>query len=242
MRLGFAFIVLLISTNAFAESIAELQVERDVALKECMSHLPARESMAWRESHGRGKFPKNCKHSLRLLNDVRDMAKYRDDLIKMYDTAPIKPATRDIAEQEAEDIAIRMVTTTRTLSKQFNMINSAILNNVLVNTGVKEGGQCYQWVRGLIVELPPKPYQVFERIWGGAYVNRFLENNGVIFTVRGQDLQTGILYDAWRAHGHPWWRFVKKDHYPWLVRFTETDILAGRAQVTGVVEVKNQTP
>lgn len=242
MRDVLILVMLVFGFPAFAGPIADLQHQRDAALQECMVHLPANQSMAWQESKGHGKFPAACEETNLLRRDVRDMIKYRDDLIKLYDATPNPPATRAIAEGEAEDISIRMITTTRTLSKKFNMVHSAILNNVLVNTGMKEGGQCYQWVRGLFADLPSKPYQVFERTWGGSRVHQFLENNSVIFTVRGQDLQTGILYDAWRGRGNPWWRLVRKDHYPWSVRFAETEILAGEATVTGTSEIKNGKP
>lgn len=241
MRAFFTLLLLFLSTSSFAASISALQQQRDAALKDCMSRLPANQSIAWQDSKGRGKFPSACNELKRNHDDARDMAKYRDGLLKMYDAAPVKPATRDIAQQEAEDIAIRLVTATNETDKKFNMINSAILNNLLVNIGSKEGGQCYQWVRALMKALPPQPYVVFERTWGGSRVHHFLENNSVIFTVRGQDLQTGILYDVWRDHGHPWWRFVKKDHYPWSVRFTETQILSGEAQVEGKAELKYRT-
>lgn len=239
MRGGLVLWVVSIACPIFAGPIANLLQQRDAALKDCMSHLPANQSITWQDSKGRGKFPSACKDAKRLRDDARDMVKYRDDLVKMYNATPDPPAASKIALEEAEDIAMRMITTTRTLSKQFKMIHSAILNNVLVNIGSKEGGQCYQWVRGLFIDLPPKPYQVFERTWGGSRLQTFLENNSVIFTVRGQDLQTGILYDAWRGRGNPWWRFVRKDHYPWSVRFTETQILTGEATVTGEAELKN---
>lgn len=242
MKVGLVLLALLIGGPAFAGPIADLLQQRDAALQECMANLPANQSMAWQDSKGRGKFPSACKDAKRLRDDARDMIKYRDALLKLFDAVPTPPATRAIAEGEAEDIAVRMITTTRTLSKQFNMVHSAILNNVLVNTGMKDGGQCYQWVRGLLAELSPKPYQAFERTWGGSRVHKFLENNSVIFTVRGQDLQTGILYDAWRGRGNPWWRLVRKDHYPWSVRFAETEILAGEATVTGTSEIKNGKP
>lgn len=227
------------SVTASAATIADLQHQRDTALQDCMAHLPANQSMAWQDSKGRGKFPPACREAKRLRDDARDIAKYRDDLMKMYGSISNPPATRAIAQQEADDIAMRMITTTRTLANKFNMVHSAILNNLLVNIGSKEGGQCYQWVRGLFAELPATPYQVFERTWGGSRVHKFLENNSVIFTVRGQDLQTGILYDAWRGRGNPWWRLVRKDHYPWSVRFTEAQILAGEAQVEGKAELNH---
>lgn len=239
MRFRLTLVLTLIATPVFAESIADLQQKTDAALAECMAHLPARQSIAWRDSKGRGKFPAACKDAKRDRDDARDMARYRDDLLKMFDAETVKPTTRAVAAQDAEDIAIRMITTTRETDQKFNMINSSILNNLLVNIGAKEGGQCYQWVRELFQDLPPQPYAAFERTWGGSHVHKFLENNSVIFTVRGQDLQTGIVYDAWRDHGHPWWRFVKKDHYSWSVRFTEAEILAGSAQVTGKAEAKN---
>jgi hypothetical protein len=229
----------IVATPVFADSIAALQQKTDAALADCMSHLPARQSMAWQDSKGRGKFPTACNDAKRSRDDARDMAKYRDDLLKMYDAAPVKPATRAIAQQESEDIASRMISTTNAIDQKFNMVNSSILNNLLVNIGAKDGGQCYQWVRELLKALPSQPYAVFERTWGGSHVHKFLENNSVIFTVRGQDVQTGILYDAWRDHGHPWWRFVKNDHYPWSVRFTEAEVIEGTALVIGNAEVKN---
>lgn len=239
MKVCLILLFLIIGCPSFAASIADLQHQRDTALKDCMSHLPATQSMAWQDSKGHGKFPSACKDAKRLRDDARDMVKYRDDLLKLYDTTPNPLATRAVAQAEAEDITMHMITTTRTLSKKFNMIHSAIMNNLLVNIGSKEGGQCYQWVRGLLADLPTKPYQVFERTWGGSRLQTFLENNSVIFTVRGQDLQTGILYDAWRGRGNPWWKLVRKDHYPWSVRFTEAQILAGEAKVEGKAELKN---
>lgn len=239
MRLCLVLPLLLMCTPIFAATIADLQQQRDAALQDCMSHLPATQSMAWQDSKGHGKFPAACKEPKLLRDDARAMAKYRDDLLKLYDGTRTPPATRAIAESEADDIALRMILTTRTLSEKFDMVHSALMNNLLVNLGSKRGGQCYQWVRGLLAELPPKPYQVFERTWGGSRLQTFLENNSVIFTVRGQDLQTGILYDAWRGRGNPWWKPVRKDHYPWSTRFSEAQIFAGEATVDGVAELKN---
>lgn len=242
MKAGFILLFVMIGNPAFADAIADLLQAHTVALVDCVSHLPASQSMAWQDSRGRGKFPAACKTAKRLRDDARDMENYRNDLLKLYDASPVRPATRDIARQEAEDISIRMVTTTRKLADEFRMIHSAVLNNVLVNIGAKEGGQCYQWVRGLLADLPAQPYQVFERTWGGAYLQRMMENNSVIFTIRGQDLKTGIVYDAWRAHGHPWWRKVSQDHYPWMVDFTEAQILAGEALVVGEAERRHPRP
>lgn len=236
---SFVLIIMMLCGSVSATTLEDLLHDRDASLSECMSHLPAHQSIAWRDSKGRGTFPAACRDAKLGRDDVRDMKKYRDDLMKMFDASPNKPVSRDVAQQEADDIARRMVQTTRTLSQKFDMIHSAILNNLLVNIGSKKGGQCYQWVRGLLADLPPKPYAAFERTWGGSRIHRFLENNSVIFTLRGQPLATGILYDAWRAHGNPWWRKVSKDHYPWDVRFSEEQILSGDAQVTGVAEVKN---
>lgn len=238
-RIILIFSLIFLSSPASAGPIADLQQQRDAALADCMAHLPANQSMAWQDSKGHGKFPAACKEPKLLRDDARAMAKYRDDLLKLYDGTRTPPAPRAIAESEADDIALRMITTTRTLSEKFDMVNSALMNNLLVNLGSKKGGQCYQWVRGLLAELPPKPYQVFERTWGGSRLQTFLENNSVIFTVRGQDLQSGILYDAWRGRGNPWWRRVSKDHYPWSARFTEVQILAGEATVEGESELKN---
>ncbi len=219
-----------------AVSFAVLQQQRDTVLNDCMSHLPAAQSIAWQDSRGRGRFPSACREAKRSRDDAKDIQNYRDDLMKLYDAMPNPPATREIAQDEAEDIAMRMVEQTRRTSQEFKMVNSPFLNNILVNVGAKKGGQCYQWVRVLFTALPSKPYEAFERSWGGAHLDNIMENNSVIFTIRGQPLNEGILYDAWRGQGNPWWRKVSKDHYPWKVRFSEIQILSGEAQVMGIAE------
>lgn len=238
LRSWIQLICAIFSVSVSADDVGSLLQTREAALSDCMAHLPARQSMAWQDSRGRGPFPAACKVAKRSRDDARDMAKLRDSLMKMYDAAPEKPVPRAEAEAEAEDIAVRLVEATRKTAQEFRMVNSPFLNNILVNIGAKDAGQCYQWVRVLMAAFPAKPYAAFERSWGGAYLNRIMENNGVIFTVRGQPFSTGIVYDAWRGRGDPWWRAIQKDHYPWMQRFSESQVLAGEAQVTGNAELK----
>ncbi|PIR20361.1 MAG: hypothetical protein COV45_06185 [Deltaproteobacteria bacterium CG11_big_fil_rev_8_21_14_0_20_47_16] len=232
-------IVLFISSAAFsADRIETLLQGRNAQLNECMAHLPARESIAWQDSRGRGTFPESCKREKLLRDDARDMQRYQKALYQLAKTAHLPSDQLTIAQEESQDIAIQMVEITRKLSDEFQMVHSSLINNMLVNFGVKKGGQCYQWVRGLLAGLPQKPYHVYERWWGGAHLHKILENNGLVWTVRGQPLKTGIVYDAWRGNGDPWWRLVTKDHYPWMVRFDEQEILSGSATVEGIAEIK----
>lgn len=223
-----------------AESIATLLAARQAALATCMAHLPARESIAWQDSRGHGAFPKSCVAAKRLRDDAKDMLRLRDHLLDMAQQAHVPAEQAAVAQREAEDIAKRLVMATREHALLYPMAGSSLLNNMLVNIGAKDQGLCYQWVRQLLAGLPAQPYIIFERSWGGAYLQRVLENNSVIITVRDQPFATGLMFDAWRGGGNAYWKWVKKDHYPWTVRFTETEILTGQATVMGTMEEKKQ--
>ncbi|MBI2345685.1 MAG: hypothetical protein HYV03_02105 [Deltaproteobacteria bacterium] len=128
---------------------------------------------------------------------------------------------------EAEKIAAALIRTTRRESASYKMVGSPIFNNILIEWGAKERGYCYHWTEALLKALPSDPFVHFERHWGGANIGRATENNAVIVTARGVPVTSGIVYDAWRGAGHPWWRAVRDDHYRWGERYDEAAIRGG---------------
>jgi hypothetical protein len=67
-------------------------------------------------------------------------------------------------------------------------------------------------------------WRYFERCWGGASVGKVTENNAVIVMPRGGPISEGLVYDAWRGAGKPWWKEVKDDNYDWDVRYSEIEL------------------
>jgi len=156
--------------------------------------------------------------------DQKAIVQLTQDLSALHDTAGV--------EREAHQIAQALVNQTRETNKEFKMNGGPIWHNFLIKLGVRKKGYCYDWVPELLKALPPRPMHYFERHWGGSFLSLGRENNAVIITKREAPLKTGIVYDAWRGVGKPFWRNVAEDKkYRWEERFSEAEILAGEARV-----------
>ncbi|MDO8526366.1 MAG: hypothetical protein Q7T03_01615 [Deltaproteobacteria bacterium] len=143
-----------------------------------------------------------------------------------------RPYPSQEVEKEAREIAQALVDQTRETNKDFKMNTSPKWHNVMIKMGSRKKGYCYQWVPELLKALPPQPMKYFERHWGGSFLSLGRENNAVIITKRSAPLETGLVYDAWRGVGRPFWIPVSQDkHYQWSERFNEIEILTGQAKV-----------
>ncbi|MDP2600447.1 MAG: hypothetical protein Q8P84_06945 [Deltaproteobacteria bacterium] len=135
-------------------------------------------------------------------------------------------------QKEAGVIAKALVDQTGETNKEFKMSGGPKWHNFKIKMGAREKGYCYEWVPELLKALPQEPMKYYERHWGGSFMSMGRENNAVIITKRGAPLETGIVYDAWRGVGQPFWIPVAQDKkYQWEERFNETQILGGEAKV-----------
>jgi hypothetical protein len=114
---------------------------------------------------------------------------------------------------EAERLALCAYKT----SRRYRVVFPPALNNILVNTGGRKRGLCYQWTEDLMRELDALKLETLELHWGEAFARTFSENNGVVVTAKGQPFAQGIVLDAWRYQGRLYWGPVRKDPegYPW---------------------------
>lgn len=142
------------------------------------------------------------------------------------------PYDPSAVQKEARIIAEALVRQTRETNKEFQMERGPTWHNYQIESGVKKKGYCYHWVPELLKALPQQPMRYFERHWGASFLSMGRENNAVIITKRGAPLRTGIVYDAWRGIGQPFWKYVAEDKkYRWEQRFHEAPILMGEAHV-----------
>jgi hypothetical protein len=118
---------------------------------------------------------------------------------------------------EAEKLALCAYKTSRRLAREYRVVFPPALNNILINTGGRKRGLCYQWTEDLLHELDALQLETLELHWGEAFARTFSENNGVVVTARGQPFRQGIVLDAWRYQGRLYWGPVRKDPegYPW---------------------------
>jgi hypothetical protein len=118
---------------------------------------------------------------------------------------------------EAEKLALCAYKTSRQLAREYRVVFPPALNNILINTGGRKRGLCYQWTEDLLHQLDALKLETLELHWGEAFARTFSENNGVVVTAKGQPFGQGIVLDAWRYQGRLYWGPVRKDPegYPW---------------------------
>ncbi len=121
-------------------------------------------------------------------------------------------------QQEADQVSATIMEILWKYRKEWGMLNSALMHNVLVNMKVKEQGFCWHWVEKFLENLRPMDLRFFELHWGVAYEGKMRENNALVIAKPGTPFDSGLALDAWRASGRPFWKPVKKDRFPWVKR------------------------
>jgi hypothetical protein len=128
--------------------------------------------------------------------------------------AALSPSVR---ADEAGRLAQCAYLTSRHLAREYRVVFPPALNNILVNTGGRKRGLCYQWTEDIMRELDALKLETLELHWGEAFARTFSENNGVVVTAKGQPFAQGIVLDAWRYQGRLFWSPLRKDpeRYEW---------------------------
>ena len=119
------------------------------------------------------------------------------------------------AAAEADAIAKTVVETIYALSQKYKVTGSALINNFLINRGVKSEGFCYHYVDAIRKALSARAWGFYEARWGEAWAGTFRENNALVITARGAPFESGLAIDVWRAAGKPFWTPVAGDRFPW---------------------------
>ena len=122
---------------------------------------------------------------------------------------------------EADRIVQAVLGVFQQKGKEWNMLSSAIMNNMLINMNIRKNGFCWHWVEAFMEVLYPMELNYYDLHWGVAYVHTMRENNSLVITAKDQAFTEGVMIDAWRSSGRPFWRIVKEDRFPWVER---TDI------------------
>jgi hypothetical protein len=160
------------------------------------------------------------------------MARSADDVRLRNQLVALSPTT--VREDEARRVAACAYTTGEELRREWQVVWPPGLQVVLVNTGRRKGGLCYQWATELLLRLDAMKLQTLEPHWAESFANTLSEHNVIVVTAKGQPFEQGILLDNWRYGGHLIYGLAAADpEYRW----TENSGEAARRLKTGSTSV-----
>ncbi|HMP82582.1 MAG TPA: hypothetical protein PKA41_07730 [Verrucomicrobiota bacterium] len=102
------------------------------------------------------------------------------------------------------------------LAERYRAVRPAALQNILVNTGFRERGLCFQWADDLTAKLDSLELQTLQLHRAVARLGTPREHSAVVVTAVGQPFDDGVVLDAWRRQGLLCWNDVIYDTYKWI--------------------------
>ena len=121
-----------------------------------------------------------------------------------------------VRPDEAQRVAECAYATAQRLRRNYGAVWPPSFHNLLVNTGIRKRGLCFQWAEDLLEQLDALKVTTLELHWAESYAGSWREHNCVVVTAKGQPFRDGILLDCWRHSGHLFWSAVVSDNYPWI--------------------------
>ncbi len=118
--------------------------------------------------------------------------------------------------KEATDVAYNAVVYPMYLTNKYNLVWPPSLQNIFVNSGIRQRGLCYQWTTDMLKHLRAKNYRTVDFTWTIANRAKHDEHNSAVVVAKGKPWYTGILLDPWRNSGNLYWKRVTDDpKYKW---------------------------
>jgi hypothetical protein len=132
----------------------------------------------------------------------------------------------DIDRNEARRAATIAIEYPLELAQQYEITDTPLVHNVLVNLGIKSRGLCIDWTADLLTRLRQERFRSLDLHWGIANYQRVfrIEHSTVIVSARNQSLEQGVVLDPWRNAGNLFWSRTQED--PSYVWYPQADIHA----------------
>jgi hypothetical protein len=128
----------------------------------------------------------------------------------------IRMLSPTVDPDEARAVARVSYETGRQLAREWRLVWPPGLHNLLVNSGQRKGGLCFQFAAELAPRLDALKLKTLTLHWAESYLGTASEHNVIVVTAKGQPFHTGILLDNWRYSGRLAWGFVTEDReYEW---------------------------
>lgn len=107
------------------------------------------------------------------------------------------------------------------LAAQYNVTTTAIIHNMLVNSGVKERGVCVHYAEDMQARLDQENFQTLSVLRAIAEPkNEFrIDHSTAVIAAKGGGIYQGIVLDPWRHGGELFWSATTEDpRYDWEPR------------------------
>ena len=146
------------------------------------------------------------------------------DQVKINDLkAAIMSLGPNIDPDEAAWVAREAVLYPKYLANQYDLVWPPNYQNVLVNTGRRKKGLCYQWARDMDAHIGKKKYKTLTMQRAVANQGGNFEHNVLTVAAKGKGVEDAIILDPWRHASILYWVRTKDDpNYQWTKYYPRT--------------------
>ncbi len=117
-------------------------------------------------------------------------------------------------QAEADILAQAIVKGIERLRKDYKIIGTPSIQNLLILAKLKKRGACKHWAEDILHIITSINRKYFMAYWGEAHPHKMTEHNVAVLVPLGSKFEDGLLIDPWRKAGKPFWILVKDDPHP----------------------------
>jgi hypothetical protein len=137
------------------------------------------------------------------------------------EAGPLSEALRALGPgvdpDEADRLAFGVLLQTQRLAVDYELgATGSLLQNVLVNVGLRDRGLCWHYVVDLLAYIRTLELSTFDFHWAVAHEGYVKEHSVIVVTAKGAPFESGLVLDGWRHPHHLTWLPLREDvKYPW---------------------------
>jgi len=151
-------------------------------------------------------------------------------------TAEIVGLDASIHPLEAHRIADTALRLTHSKIDEWQVTRPPLVNNMLINSGMRPRGLCIHWTEDLLKALDALDLETVDLYWVVAKRSRFrIEHSSVVITAKHQVFPEGLVLDGWRNSGMLYWVRVTNDKYQWKMFDRVTGEYVTQAEVIDAI-------
>lgn len=133
--------------------------------------------------------------------------------------AAIQALSPQVDPAEAQRAARTAYVSTQQQAIAYQITASPLVHNMMVNSGLRDRGLCYQWADDLEIAMKKEGFRTLSlhRAIANAFNPLLIEHSTLIISAKGAAMQEGIVLDPWRKGGILTWKPVVEDtKYTWV--------------------------
>ncbi len=130
-------------------------------------------------------------------------------------TLAIRTLSPMVDPREARRLAQILVDESLKLANSYGSVGEPWVQNILVNSGVRERGLCFHWVDDLSAVLEKRQFRSLVIHRAGVNLGTLQEHHALVVSPYGGRFEDGLVVDAWRFQGRLHWVRVRAEELQW---------------------------